>query len=395
MRYAWSNLTIVGTMALFLGSGCGGSSAGASPRGTGGAGGAGGTTGGASSGGDTSAGTTGGSGGEAAQPAVPRSKRAACRAYVTAQCQRRAECSNDPREDCTTTAVHDCPDLMFSEGSLRTIEGMFACAEEWKTFDCEATRVGKLPACVIAGAAEDGAPCIHGSQCASNWCSGYVNRCGQCLPVVASEGMCDPDVSINVCPNGEHCPYGTCTPRSPVMPLVPRPEGTACESDVVCADGLVCASESESSPRVCLPSLEVGASCYFRALDGRARSCGREPTDPICAQSGFCEAASGRGQPCTPNSHGSYSCAVGLYCSSATEKCEPTPKLGEACGTVFGATSFVCAESVCRDGTCSAPREEGESCTEANVHCVQDTECVDGRCRATDALVQFAKACSP
>jgi hypothetical protein len=289
-----------------------------------------------------------------------------------------------------------CPDLLFSEGSLRTPEQVVACAEEWLTFDCDSVLVDKLPSCAIPGTLELGGFCIHPSQCASGACSGSTNICGQCIPVVASGAACEPDV--NVCPDGEECVSGTC---APVVPEVSQPStgaaGTPCTVLTPCQAGLVCASDDARSGMICRPNLTDGDNCYFWSTEGDYYVCGSDGAE-YCGPDLLCHTSPGQGLPCAISENSASACGVGLYCSYDTGTCEEVPGQGEACGTLRAGddsvAGYVCAGSLCDTGICKGAREEGESCAEANTKCAEGTQCADGVCRATDQLTIYADLCA-
>src|SRR6188768_2746583 len=80
----------------------------------------------------TAGGTVGASGasGGSAGLLLGDSPTEACIAYVLAQCLRRQECQGDPSQSCFLNASA-CPDLMFSNGSTRTVSSLKACAAEF------------------------------------------------------------------------------------------------------------------------------------------------------------------------------------------------------------------------------------------------------------------------
>mgnify|MGYP001551588198 CR=1 FL=1 len=153
--------------------------------------------------------STGGSGGGAE---LPDSLLGACRAYVMAQCLRREECAGTTTNRCVETADAYCPDLLFSEGSTRTLQGTLDCVDHWKDFACEDALVYRLPDCVTPGTKQTGEPCLYPSQCASQECSGTRSSCGVCLELAESGGSCSESL---VCPPGEECAAGTGAPRAP------------------------------------------------------------------------------------------------------------------------------------------------------------------------------------
>ncbi len=338
-----------------------------------------------------------GGGGPLDLPEGPLTKRAACRAYVQAQCVRRSECRKDPVAGECTYALSQCPDLLFSEGSLRTPEQVVACAEEWLTFDCALALVGKVPSCTIPGSLELGASCIHPSQCASAACSGSTSQCGECIPVVASGAACD---ESNACPDGEECYSGLCELRVPeywTPPTQGAADGQPCGPDTPCQDGFVCAANAALTGTVCRPDLPDGADCYdYLPVEAGYRTCSNSG-NTYCGADFLCHTVPARGQPCAPVAEEYWLCAEGLYCALETTTCEPAPGRGEPCGNVRRAdgsnSGTTCADSRCDAGICKEVREDGESCSEANVVCAGGTVCTDGICRATDELTVYGDLC--
>ncbi len=404
MRHVLWGILGLGCAALLVGCGDNDGSGGPASSTTGGTGGnlsgaggadTGGTgTGGAGTGGSSSGGA--GTGGGIKLPDGPLSKRAACRAYVQAQCERRAECSNDPTRDCTWSAIDMCPDLLFSEGSQRTAEQVVECAEEWLTFDCNSVLLDKLPSCAIPGTLELGGWCIHPSQCASGACNGSTNVCGQCIPVVASGGACD---DFSACPDGEICESGQCVSFVPVvLESNTGAEGDPCyRNHPNCQSGLTCVSDDARSTTICRPNPIEGASCYYAFTTEDTRTCDSNG-ETYCGPDLLCHAAPTQGQLCVVASSAQNVCGSGLFCSADTATCEPVPGWGEPCGTVGASGGSpggqICAGSLCDAGICKEIREEGESCAEANTRCADGTECADGVCRATDQLALYGQLCT-
>ncbi|HEY3253399.1 MAG TPA: hypothetical protein VGJ91_05605, partial [Polyangiaceae bacterium] len=138
--------------------------------------------------GASSAGSAGAAGAAGASLTLGDSKTEACIAYAVASCERHAVCRNEPTEGCLSASA-SCPDLVFSTGSTRTIAGVKACAEDFKSFSCERLLNGESPACVTPGTRQPGESCAFASQCESLDCKGK-SACGVCAKAGAEEDSC-------------------------------------------------------------------------------------------------------------------------------------------------------------------------------------------------------------
>jgi hypothetical protein len=296
----------------------------------------------------------------------PPSKRFACRAYLTAACERLAECTGPSRLESCLSVLDQCPDYLFSEGSTRSPEATVACAAQWKALPCSKAAVGITPSCSLPGTRRPGDSCRFPTQCASLICTGTANRvCGVCQAVAAPGAPCD---GVNTgCPLGQEC-TGTCSDKTWTPPTTsdaapPRVPGPGERCSTVCVDGYDCLrGETDTSLFTC-----------------------RQPPQP--------------GERCAQNLSFSSVCAKGAYCSaSPPNTCVAEPKVGEHCRPN---ATWTCAEGhVCdmrSDAgtylTCFAERAEGEPCGAPNVVCAPGTECRNSTCVAKDELTLFEKAC--
>jgi len=83
--------------------------------------------------------------------ASPRSDLEACKAWVKAVCERKAECRGEPAaKDCLSYMLM-CPDFLFAKGSGTNIDEVFACAEQRRAQDCNDALSDIVRACVTAG----------------------------------------------------------------------------------------------------------------------------------------------------------------------------------------------------------------------------------------------------
>jgi hypothetical protein len=286
------------------------------------------------------------------------SKRYACREYLTAACERRAECAGRTGLDACLDLLALCPDYLFSDGSTRTVQGTLDCAQAWRTLSCENVETGIAPACSTPGTRQPGEACRFSSQCESLACSGTDAACGVCLRLAAAGESCD-GVEVG-CSLGQRC-NGTCeivewTPHE-IVP--PKAAGEECQYGDVCVDGYMCLND---------------------------------PMTEYLASVSRCQIPPGPGSPCAYNVVGGIACASDSYCSIST--CQRRPAPGETCG-INSSVSTVCelGDECDENRVCIGILEEGEPCGAPSTRCAAGTECSGGRCVATDELTIFPTLC--
>lgn len=255
-----------------------------------------------------------------------------------AQCERSHECGFLFSYDCEGVARDNCPDAVFSTGSLRTIEGTIECAAELQTRSCDDVARYKFPDCVMNGEVADGSPCIYSSQCASGRCTGGPVNCGSCVPQLPSGAECSlADHGGDACPNGETCVDGICQSyaRSPDLPsepgvgVTPVLPGLGAPCTAACSGDLLGVANDEGTERICRTPRTSRQPCY---------SVLAEPESP---------------KTCHP--------AGELVC--AERSCQPLPSPGMSCLLVD--YDYVC-DGICTDGgACLARPELGEACLNA------------------------------
>jgi hypothetical protein len=243
------------------------------------------------------------------------------------------------------SCAEDCPDLVFSPGSTRTVDILLECAEVYATLPCEDVLAYLTPPCVTPGTKQLGEPCRYASQCESLNCKyAELGSCGVCVRTVGENedcGAADAD----------------------------------CRADLVCVEA------------VCLPlvygSKALGEPCGVDAeCDGEAY-CG-----------GVCVAEPVENESCAATNH----CASAFYCAEADHICRTPPGLGEPCGNAAGTSYPACAEGVwctaVRDedpGTCEEPVTvaRGDDCSGAEL-CPTGTACAcpDETCAAKRCAVE-------
>jgi hypothetical protein len=301
-------------------------------------------------------------------PHVPPSRRAACRAYLTAACERLAECSRtSPSESCLSR-LGECPDYVFSDGSTRTPEGVIACAAEWKTFPCDKAEIGISPSCARPGTRTPSESCLYPTQCASLNCGNAgTEACGICRSVAALGGSCNnADVG---CAPGQVCSGGKCEERTWTPPVTrdaapPPGPGVACQYVTGCVAGYECLrDDTDTSILTCRKLPQAGEKCAVSTDFTR-----------VCADGAYCPAPPApdcvaepvAGEPCRAGG-GAWRCAAGHVCDTRSD----------------GGVTRICV----------AEHEEGETCGDPYVSCVAGTECRNRRCVATDALALFERVC--
>lgn len=331
----------------------------------------------------TAGGTTGG------QVSASDKRTLACLEYVLAFCEYSVRCSTSIENviQCFERNSTSCPDVLFAPGSSRTVDGTFACADDWRALSCDLYQ----PECATAGTRTDGEACVTSIQCASRYCSGSSVSCGVCRATAklgdpcdyAAEVFCEPGLSCHladfVCvtpadattggpelgeacdPGGLGCYPNACIPDDAgVYTCKPYPKlGEDCSTTLHCAEG----DSYCDTTLVCLELPKVGYFCGTDAATGTAERCAQGLAcdtlfyPPICLSP---PAAPGVGEPCEGT------CQAGLTCR--------------------------CSDDACDTEICLWARLEGESCSGANEACVMG-ECVDGTCVVSEAPSTFAELC--
>jgi len=352
-----------------------------------------------------------GAGGAAAGGGEPEgdTKLEACRRYYTAFCKRYGECGLLPGLECEVR-VELCPDRLFSEGSLWTVERANACAPEWESFDCNIAATGIGPDCDDQiGTRAEGESCIIGNQCASGACSAiymYQQTCGTCLPVAENGGACSGSVA---CPRGQSCDEtGQCADvlLTAPEPVPPVGLGGTCTWFASCMPGLGCLAPGEET--------EEG-TCV--ALPGAGQPCVETfGSAGLCEEGATCD---GRpGGTCIPlrqlnEECGFSSCVPELYCNvladsevfGVSHTCLAPRQAGDPCPRdyPFGIQTSPCAPGLeClytsdarTEAFCATPHDLGESCDGHLVMCRPGTQCSRGTCVPIEDRGFFAATCSP
>jgi hypothetical protein len=328
---------------------------------------------------------SGGSNGGGA--AVSSSDRAACRAYMEANCKRNIECGARYTFESCTALERFCPDYFTSPGSTRTASSLLACAAVWATRPCEDVATKDVPPCSTRGTRKVGEACSFGPQCESGACSTRSQGgCGTCIPVVAPGAACDNYVT-NACPSYQTCSGGTCVPVQFDTPKTPLPADAKCNPDYdVCANGYGC-------QKVPGATSDYDATCRPMPGPGLACAAGQKcAKDAYCDSNNICVAVAAIDAPCTPSQ--SVECVAAAYCDDG-DVCRARKTAGVACNSdrecVEGAH---CKAAASGDERCFMVREEGQPCSDTYDECAAGLSCTSGTCRASGLLGFFA-TCSP
>ncbi|HTM46502.1 MAG TPA: hypothetical protein VL137_16195 [Polyangiaceae bacterium] len=415
----------VGLCAALVLIGCGGDGArggdGAHTAGSGGSagtqssvGGSGGATGfaGAAPGGSASL-TTGGvgglaAGGSAGSGSRPTSMLGACHLYLDAWCQRMVDCTASEDVDrCKEQEYALCPDLFFSPGTTRTVDGLAACATDISQMTCLDWEQDNWPSCVSPGTRAEGESCVFSSQCQSLECAASGDSCGTCLPIANLGELCGDNAA---CGPGQRC-NGVCelipAPPPGQMPPDPSPvppglaQGMSCGLMDSCAQGLWCLLPmpwpadvpADSKPGTCDVLPAANAPCAFERFASGAS----------CAEGAYCDAASTTCQPLPTSGEPCLTfpfpdCALGFFCDrtvNADGVCTAQGDLGAACSVSVPCLADLSCVPAMPGGafSCHTVAQEGQDCTAQTSQCEAGTQCQGGICVATDELTTFSSLC--
>lgn len=349
--------------------GPGGGNSGAGP----GAG-AGGVNAGGSSG--SSGGVAGTGGGNAAGSAAtdPKTKGEACVFYARHFCKQRAKCEG--KTDACASVGASCPDLLFSEGSTRTIESVVACGRQWDVFPCAQMAAGQQPACVTPGTRQPGEACVFPTQCSTLSCSATGTSCGVCQVNAADGENCS---STRGCSGFRGCDRQTrhCAPLTGLAAQV----GEGCPTGD-CVVGAYC---SATAGKLCRPLPGLGEACPDTVCDPQKAL--------YCATDNTCQALPGDGQPCATTSAQKVVCVPEAVCDGGDVRGQtcvavPVSKKGDTClpNTLCG------GELLCSGGVCSTYADPGEPCSDGSTVCRPGSQCDGTLCQAEHQGI-FERTC--
>jgi hypothetical protein len=294
---------------------------------------------------------------------------------------------------------YNCPDVLFSDGStrVRTLEGAWACVDQWAALTCQDLFEGTIPACVSPGTLPAGAACIAGSQCQSGECGGgaFSGECGVCLEI--GDGVtCDEQTA---CTGLNFCEAGMCVPavpdpNQPYVPPTPVGPNEACEGGI-CGEGYVCVANDTLDARICRPELAVDQPCYqSQPFVPEVRICTLREEEIYCDPiTQMCRALGAVGEACGASAIGSR-CGEGAGCNDLGI-CALPGGPGTPC-LEGGAFSQACGDGeICDEGTCKTIRYYGEPCTQALTEkCDGRGLCVAGVCTPDDTLTSMSELCA-
>jgi hypothetical protein len=391
-----------------------GSSAGGSSGGVG-------NTAGANSGG----GAAGSGGGGLSGLNLGNSMTEACMAYVLAVCGRQAECNGISSAYCIEVTLQ-CPDVVSSPGSTRTVEGLQACAKTYQTMPCEQVTTNELPACVTPGTAPVGDACAFNSQCESLSCA-RGETCGVCIRSAKEGEDCSP--SVGECVGNLTCEAGKCKKLGPAPGVELKDIGgsctthTDCKPELHCYNGSTCdkypvSGESCSVSRacakgsycaldglICKTSPELGQPCGVDAFTGGAAYCAGEARCSRTSQGvGVCVEPPTVGQACLIDPETQmpdyFPCATSARCDAtqAPPRCVALASKGQACETSRACeTGLIClcadGASTCATRACVELRFRDQPCAASGEICHPGFSCSAGKCLPKDSQGLLDEQC--
>ncbi|HEY5375945.1 MAG TPA: hypothetical protein VIK01_19835 [Polyangiaceae bacterium] len=319
------------------------------------------------------AGTAGSTGTAGASPFGGDTEVDACITYLQAACQRRSECMQSDPSSCFASSS-GCPDMYFSEGSLRTVAGTKACAETYKTFPCAQLLAGDIPSCVTAGTRAAGQSCSFPSQCSSLSCTiDNGSKCGLCA--IAGPAGADCSVAGVVCNDGLRCNAAQVCEVIPPSTRYTAKEGQPCTIADGCADTSLFCQTNAATP-VCTKYPTLGMSC------ADSGTCFGES---YCQNGQTCVALPAIGEPCAgvAGTSGSGLCAKNATCA-ATGMCVAKSSIGAPCTSNDQCSidlSCVCSDTTCTSPVCTQLRYSGQSCGTPGLSCHPSFTCTNGVCQ--------------
>lgn len=271
----------------------------------------------------------------------------ACRRYAIAQCERMAFCNGTDPAPCRDYGF-ECPEVLFSPGTGRTIENVLDCTERFATWSCDDIHANRSLDCMPTGTLAVGEPCKYSTQCASSYCTYHCPQV--CGSPAEPGGACSNTVE---CPYQQECDNGICR-DSPAAAR--RKLGEPCSSAEPCDDELNCAPPPDGGAWLCV-----------------TRPAPREMNKT-------CE--------------GSYECVAGSYCDAEQQVCLPPPGSGQPCARQAGNPNGVCADGLrCFSQRCSTPGAEGDPCDRLSggfgQQCASGLQC---DCRGSDCTQGYCFA---
>lgn len=261
------------------------------------------------------------------------------------------------------------------------------CLDDLATAECTDIDLRSVGSCadVFVGTVQRGETCTLDEECEGE---------SFCLFGDACPGTCSELLSAGeTCVDDGNCESGLVCSEATSRCVRPSSEGDACEQgEPQCASPYIClgADEETGEPGTCLSTTnllvrEEGEACSFiggePVLCQEGLACRIEDINLTDGIVSTCHEIATEGDACgvalPPMCPSGYYCAgIDLEGAQFSGSCEPSPKQGDACSDdIFSP----CAPGLlCLDGTCTASKENGESCT-LGVECLSEN-CVDGGC---------------
>jgi hypothetical protein len=281
---------------------------------------------------------------------------------------------------------------LFADGSNFDLQSAKACAETFKTYDCDQLNRGFCPDCVnLPGKRALGEPCRFSHQCASSACGSGMDEahpsCGQCVPIGKQGDPCD-DGSFG-CPNGFECTGDGCQPQV----VFNLPDGALCERFGQCAGIDYCFTAPDGMMR-CQAPLAMGSPCTPDAL-----CAGGTCVNGQCAPYVADYAAVGEScwqKACTSDGWCRHSGEMDALCiaqAAVGAVCELDPRLSaEIRGNCTEGLVCQCAGDGCVPH-CLKQVGLNEPCSDPQVFCRVGTRCDGTRCVGVESQGLFEKVC--
>ena len=313
----------------------------------------------------------------------------ACMDVATAQCNKRATCSDNfgisrvfgSSSVCEMRLAAECVASLAATGTAATPQSREACASDLATADYSCTDLfDNSPTATCTppmGSLASGTACGASAQCASTWCDvGKDQVCGTCQPLPTVGASCAVDAD---CGRGLACAVPAGMTTGQCAAYVPA-NGACLAGKNPCAAGLSCVGENVAAGTMgtCQPDgSTVGATC-----DSTRK------TLPAC------DAA--LGLACIPSGAGmTTGTCQAIMLVAANQTCGAIGTPTTAVAECAGGGLCVKASSTSRTGTCVAPAADGAACDSvAGPPCLAPARCVPtsagstaGTCKVPDATM--------
>ncbi len=240
----------------------------------------------------------------------------------------------------------------------------------------------------------DGDPCTANADCGNGFCDKAIGYCGR--RIVGKS-----------CEANDNCLSRYCSPDKKVCG---SPNGSSCNSDVECPDGVCrfnpetpsdifkyCLPPPLASGEECKPGLHAQCSAQFCDSGFSTPRCGH-PSGAFCTVASECSSLSCVDSTCgKPNS---TPCSFDAECAS--HSCTALPGGTKTCGGVRLPDGATCtSDDACSSRYCGVDSKCAPSGREIGTPCAADRECASNSCDlqatpsvcATAALLSDGAAC--